>query len=264
VRPPDPAGRTIWRHEDGARRLSLNARALPGHSTWRRRRNRVAHLFGGRRVDPIDLDGGTFLRNEFLTLSTHSGTHLDAPYHYGPWCDGARAKRILDIPLEWCEGRGHLLDVRRFGPQVRADDVVELLAEGVSLAGSIVLFRTDSDLLLGSERYFTECPQITAEAVEVVLDLGAKVVGVDSWSLDGPALPMLEDYFEHREGRVLWPVHMLGRRREFLQLEGLGNLRSLPQRGEFTVCAFPIALSDSGGAWVRAVARVGVDEPPPG
>src|SRR5215510_12941094 len=44
---------------------------------------------------------------ETVTLSTHSGTHVDAPFHYG---GGGRT--INDVPLEWCYGNGVRLDMR--------------------------------------------------------------------------------------------------------------------------------------------------------
>ena len=50
---------------------------------------------------------------ETITLTTHSGTHLDAPYHYHPTMDRGRPSHTIDeIPLEWCYGNGVLLDFR--------------------------------------------------------------------------------------------------------------------------------------------------------
>ena len=40
-----------------------------------------------------------FAAEEELSLSTHAGTHLDAPYHWGPMCEGKPAKTIDQIPL---------------------------------------------------------------------------------------------------------------------------------------------------------------------
>jgi kynurenine formamidase len=44
---------------------------------------------------------------ESLTLTTHSGTHLDAPYHYHPTMDRGKPSLTIDeIPLEWCFNDG--------------------------------------------------------------------------------------------------------------------------------------------------------------
>jgi kynurenine formamidase len=63
---------------------------------------------------------------ETITLTTHSGTHLDAPYHYHPTMDkGERALTIDEIPLEWCFNNGVLLDFRHKedGERISAEDV---------------------------------------------------------------------------------------------------------------------------------------------
>src|ERR1700730_9082721 len=52
---------------------------------------------------------------ETITLSTHNGTHVDAPWHYHPTMDcGTRAIAIDEVPLEWFFQRGVKLDFRHF------------------------------------------------------------------------------------------------------------------------------------------------------
>ena len=48
------------------------------------------------------LPGGLGWAVEFLTLTTHSGTHLDAPYHYHPTMDEGQR-----IPEKW-RSQGYL------------------------------------------------------------------------------------------------------------------------------------------------------------
>ncbi|MEK7828054.1 MAG: cyclase family protein, partial [Thermodesulfobacteriota bacterium] len=68
-------------------------------------------FFPGIRRD--QLPGGLGWALEFLTLTTHSGTHLDAPYHYHPTQDkGKHALTIDEVPLAWCMSDGVLLDFR--------------------------------------------------------------------------------------------------------------------------------------------------------
>jgi kynurenine formamidase len=49
-------------------------------------------------VTKEQLPGGLGWAREFVTLTTHSGTHLDAPYHYHPTMDG-QASLTIDEPL---------------------------------------------------------------------------------------------------------------------------------------------------------------------
>jgi hypothetical protein len=62
---------------------------------------------------PEDLPLGLGWAVEKITLTTHSGTHLDAPWHYAPVSAGKKAKTIDHIPLSWCYGNGVCLDFRR-------------------------------------------------------------------------------------------------------------------------------------------------------
>ena len=52
---------------------------------------------------------------EWIRLSTHCTTHLDAPWHFASTMDGGkRAITIDEVPLEWCFNPGVKLDFRQF------------------------------------------------------------------------------------------------------------------------------------------------------
>jgi 2-polyprenyl-6-methoxyphenol hydroxylase-like FAD-dependent oxidoreductase len=231
-----------WLHTDGIRHLSRRIRHLPGDSRWQRVTNYFRWLTGQRRLSARDLPGGMFLSNEFYRMSVHQGTHVDAPFHYGPLCEGKAAKKVLDMPLDWFMGPGVVLDVRASDGIVTDKTVNETLTDAaIELApGSIVLFRSDSDLRVGSPEYYTKSTAIAPSAVDELLRQGVKVIGTDSWSFDGPPRRMVESFYRTKDSQLLWPTHLHGRQREFVQIEGLANLRSIPGRW-FTFVAFPIA-----------------------
>jgi len=58
----------------------------------------MSQIFG---VPPEALPGGLGWANDNITLITHAGTHLDAPWHYAPTAGGARAMTIDEVPLSW-------------------------------------------------------------------------------------------------------------------------------------------------------------------
>lgn len=95
---------------------------------------------------------------EFLTLTTHSGTHLDAPFHYHPTMDkGKRAWTIDEIPLEWCLDDGVVLDFRRKADGERIT-VAEVKAELERIRYElkpldIVLVQTGADQAWGTQQY---------------------------------------------------------------------------------------------------------------
>ena len=50
---------------------------------------------------------------ERVAITTHNGTHLDAPWHYASTMNrGERAATIDEVPLDWCFQPGVKLDLR--------------------------------------------------------------------------------------------------------------------------------------------------------
>src|SRR6516165_6127124 len=68
--------------------------------------------FFGVRPDDLVWSNGLGWAVEEVRAITHTGTHVDAPYHYGPTSEGRPARRIDEVPLAWCFAPGVVLDVR--------------------------------------------------------------------------------------------------------------------------------------------------------
>jgi kynurenine formamidase len=90
----------------------------------------MQHFFPG--VSAEQLPGGEgFAAAEWVTLTTHNGTHLDAPWHFHPTMGGGKPALTIDeVPLDWCFRPGVKLDFRHFpnGYVVTAADVEAELA----------------------------------------------------------------------------------------------------------------------------------------
>ena len=90
-----------------------------------------------------DLPNGEGWAIEWISLATHSGTHLDAPYHFSSTMDhGKRAITIDEVPLDWCMQPGVKLDFRHFadGYVVTAPDVEAELARLLGPTGGHYAF----------------------------------------------------------------------------------------------------------------------------
>lgn len=205
-----------------------------------------------------DFPGGMGISNETVTLTTHTGTHMDAPLHYGPVSGGEPARSIDQVPLDWCIGPGIRLDVRSVPP---ADSItVDHLLAAAELsgrdpaAGDIVLLWTGADALWGSAEYLTDYPGLSGKATRYLVERGVRVIGIDAWGLDRPMASMLRDYRRTGDRSHLWPAHLYGREREYLQLEKLANLHRLPAATGFTVACFPVSIAGAGAGWTRVVA----------
>ena len=88
----------------------------------------MAEMFTG--VSPDDFPNGEGWAVEEVHLSTHAGTHMDAPYHYASTMNhGKPAATIDQIPLDWCFRPGVKLDFRHFadGHIVTKEDVKQEL-----------------------------------------------------------------------------------------------------------------------------------------
>ncbi|MBV2365256.1 cyclase family protein [Streptomonospora nanhaiensis] len=210
--------------------------------------------------DPADLPDGELLSNDFLTLSAHTGTHVDAPAHYGTRAAyGAVPRTVDELPLEWFCAPAFVLDAS--GDGAGAVGAGHLRAEldriGYTPApGDIALVRTGADALAGTPAYFTDFTGLDGGAVHFLLDLGVRVIGTDAFSLDAPFPHMIETYLRTRDRAVLWPAHLAGREREYCQIERLANLAALPRPHGFTLTCFPTRIAGAGAGWTRAVAHI--------
>jgi kynurenine formamidase len=205
-------------------------------------------------IGPEHWPDGQMLAAETVTLTTHSGTHVDAPWHYGPAAGGGEAVTIDELPLSWCYGNGVRLDMRDKGPQegiTRADVEAELDRIRYALEpGDVVLVWTGTDLK--QPGYETRHAGLRRDATEFLVDSGVKLIGIDAWGLDRPFDVMIEDA---RAGRAqFWESHLLGRRKEYCQIERLANLQALPRPTGFVVSAFPVKLERASAGWARVIA----------
>lgn len=215
----------------------------------------LGNTAGLSRVDFPDKMGLTL---EFVRLTTHTGTHIDAPIHYGPYSGNEPAKKISDLPLEWFFSDAVVIDCsnKALGILITVDEIVaELGRIQYSLkASDIVLIKTGADKLWGSKEYFTNFRGMSREATAFLVERGIKVIGIDTFGFDAPFHYMLESYKETANKNHLWPAHFYGREKEYCQIERLANLDKLPYSSGFKVCCFPIKLKDCGAGWCRAVA----------
>ena len=115
-----------------------------------------------------------------------------------------------------------------------ADDIAAALdvAEHDLESGDIVLLWTGADRLWASAEYLTTYPGLSGEGTAFLVECGVKTIGIDAWGLDRPMDAMIEEYERTGDSSVLWPAHIYGREREYLQLEKLAGRerRSSPHR----------------------------------
>ncbi len=221
----------------------------------------LARSFPGLRQE--DLPEGQGWAVEVLQVSTHNGTHMDAPWHYHATQDanlpgGPRPSMTIDeIPLDWCYRPGVKLDFRDKpdGYVVTAADVeAELARIGHHLQPyDIVLVNTAAGARYGQEGYVASGCGMGREATLYLASRGVKIMGTDGWSWDAPFVHTARRWLESHDPSIIWEGHKAGREIGYFQIEKLGNLESLPADG-FEVSCFPIKIHKASAGFIRAVA----------
>ena len=222
----------------------------------------IAEFFG---IGVDQLPDGEYAAVERVTISTHNGTHMDAPYHFFSTMNhavkpgGEPSWRIDEVPLEWCFQPGVKLDFRHFedGYVATVGDVrAELTRIGHSLAPlEIVVVNTRAGSRYGQDDYVDSGCGMGKAATLWMLEQGVRLVGTDGWSWDAP--------FSHTKRRVeatgdaslIWEGHRAGREIGYSHMEKLNNLEALPADG-FEIAAFPVKVHRASAGWTRAVAII--------
>ena len=220
----------------------------------------IAPFFPG--LQQQDLPDGEGWAVETVQLSTHNGTHLDAPYHFHSTMDKALGEKkpsiaIDAVPLEWCFQPGVKLDFRHFadGYVVTAADVeAELRRIGHELQPlEIVVVNTRAGSRYGNDDYVSAGCGMGYEATMHLLQRGVRLTGTDAWSWDAPFVHTAQKYGQTHDAGLIWEGHKAGRDIGYCHLEKLHNLESLPATGFFISC-FPHKIRGASAGWTRAVA----------
>lgn len=165
-----------------------------------------------------------------LHLSAHTGTHVDAPFHF--FDDGAGTDTL---PLDLLCGRTRVVELSTRKP-IAVDDLARIdLSEDVRL-----LIKTPNSRLWGSPEFHQDYVGVSGEAARYLVDQGVKVVGVDYLSVE-----------EFRKPGA--PAHRTLLGAGTIVIEGL-NLRDV-EPGHYEMFCLPLAIVGSDGAPARVVLR---------
>lgn len=176
---------------------------------------------------------------EALFLSSHTGTHVDAPIHClpeGRSIDSFAPTRFI-VPAR-------LLDLRRLRARARIDrPALRRALDGVPLRrGEAAILRTGWESKRGTGAYLDDNPGLTADAARHLVRAGASFAGVDAANIDPPGALRLRAHEILLAGGVL-------------VLENLSNLAAI-RADRFTLIALPLRLRGATGSPIRAVALI--------
>lgn len=210
-----------------------------------------------------ELPEGEYAAVERVKISTHNGTHLDAPYHFFSRMNerlkpgGEPSWRIDEVPLDWCFQPAVKLDFRHLpdGHVATPGDVqAELKRIGHALAPlEIVVVNTAAGARYGEENFVDSGCGIGKAATLWLLEQGVRLTGTDGWSWDAPFSFTRDRLKAGGDPALIWEGHRAGREIGYCHLEKLSNLDQLPADG-FEISCFPVKVHRASAGWTRAVA----------
>jgi arylformamidase len=162
-------------------------------------------------------------------LSTHSGTHSDAPLHYDP-----QGQPISDVSLDPYIGRARVVDLRgREGPITP-----EMICPALSSPVERLLLRTYEQF--PRDKWKSDFCSVSAEVIELIAAHGVVLIGTDAPSIDPQDSKTLD-------------THLAVKAAGLRILEGL-ILDDIPP-GDYELIALPLKLAGLDASPIRAVLR---------
>ena len=172
---------------------------------------------------------------ELLFLSTHTGTHIDAPFHFMK-----NGKKIHEIKPERLVNEAVLIKVgKKANRSISKTDIRKFEQKNGKIEnGSTVIFYTGWQKNLNKEFYFTENPGLSVSAAKYLISKKINMVGIDS-----PSIDLGTD--------SKFSVHHVLAKNNILIVENLANLGMI-KSNNFHLITSPLKLKNATGSPIRA------------
>ena len=173
---------------------------------------------------------------ELLFLSSHTGTHIDAPYHFLK-----KGQKIHQIVTRRLVTEAILIKIRKGANQsITKTDIQKFEKKHGKIPNeSTIVFWTGWQKMIKNDSYFVNNPGLSVTAAKYLISKKTNLVGIDSPSID-----------LGKEKRFL--IHHLFAKNDVLIVENLANLDKI-KSWKFQLAVLPMKLENATGAPVRAV-----------
>lgn len=176
----------------------------------------------------LSRDGSHTVRVTAIEMGSHTGTHVDAPYHFVD--DG---RKLHEIPLEQMVGPVTVHEIPNV-PSIGRSQLAALDWNDVQR----VLFKTENSKHWNDGKFYEDFVYLEPDGAEFLVERGIRLVGIDYLSID-------------KYKSIQHPTHFVLLRRNIVILEGL-NLSQV-RAGTYQMAALPLNLTDADGAPVRVI-----------
>jgi len=178
----------------------------------------------------LSRDKSYTIHETLIQISSHMGTHIDAPYHFVE-----NGKRLHEIPLERLVGKATLFEI----PGVRSigeRELTPLKWEGIER----VLFKTENSKHWQDGSFYQNFVYLEPEGARFLVDRGVQLVGIDYLSIE-----------KFKAEKHL--THFTLLKKDVVVIEGLDMSRVGPV--EYSTLALPLSLLDTDAGPTRVHPR---------
>ncbi len=165
-----------------------------------------------------------------MTMSCHTGTHVDAPDHFLN-----NGKTVEGLSLDLLVGRAYVL----YLPDVSLITASVLMQADIPPRTRRLLFKTRNSeyWAKGNSEFHTDFVGLSVDAAELLVDRNVRVVGID--------------YLSIAPYKLGTPVHTILLNAGVVVIEGL-DLSQVSQ-GRYTLHCLPLKLGGAEGAPTRCI-----------
>lgn len=189
------------------------------------------------KIEPCLIHDRDYCHVDRLSLGSHTGTHIDAPYHFLK--DG---KKISDFPADKFIGRAVVVNVTDLKGNQEIPLERLLPYDPFIQKDIILLFMTGYDEYFGQEAYLSH-PYLSAQAAGHLVKKGVKIVGTDALNIDST---QNEDFAAHD---ILLSS-------DILIIENLCKLKHVTEYQDAIFSFLPLKLAGTDGSPIRAACLI--------
>jgi arylformamidase len=178
--------------------------------------------------------------SEVMFLSTHTGTHMDAPFHFNP--NGQTIDQV-EVDRYICNDAILIRIQKNANEMITSKDITRNSKYEIKEKDTVVFSTVWEKQLKQKDNYIRNNPGLSKDAAEYLVEKKVNAIGIDSPSIDRGIDSALI-------------VHKTLLSNEILVIENLCNLYKFTNE-KFTLLATPLKLAGASGSPVRAI---GIEE----
>ena len=178
--------------------------------------------------------------SECMFLSTHTGTHMDAPYHFNP--NGATIDQV-EVNRYVCYNAILVKIPKNSNQMITSHDIIHNSKNEIKPKDTIVFSTGWENQIEEKDKYMKNNPGLSNDAAEYLVEKKVNAVAIDSPSID---IGTDNEFVAHK---ILLS-------NQILVVENLCNLNRI-NNAKFTLLITPLKLVRASGSPIRAI---GIEE----